>query len=39
MSDELIGGHLGTYLVESKLGQGRMGVVYRAVAISPRPQL
>lgn len=31
MSDELIGGHLGSYLVESKLGQGGMGVVYRAV--------
>jgi len=31
MSDELIGKHLGTYLVESRLGQGGMGVVYRAL--------
>jgi serine/threonine protein kinase len=31
MSDEMIGTHLGTYLVESRLGQGGMGVVYRAL--------
>ena len=31
MSDELIGTHVGAYLVESRLGQGGMGVVYRAL--------